>query len=382
MNKDTSTIYLDYAATTPVDDAVIQAMNDCMSFRGAFGNPASNHHEFGWQASDLVQQAREQVAGLIQARPAEIIFTSGATESINLALKGAAFHPVNERRHIITSAAEHKATLDTCASLERQGFRVTYLKPAASGLFSRAQIEQAMTDDTFLVSLLHVNNETGVIQDLSDIDALCHSRGILLHVDASQSVGKLCIDLSQATIDFMSFSAHKLYGPKGVGALYVRKPSRKHLTPIMHGGGQQYGLRSGTLPTQQIVGLGKACEIAAARMAQDYEHLTMLYSLLTERIAGLEGIALNGDQTAHFPGIRNLSFFGQDGEALLMKLKRLAVSTGSACSSADRSPSHVLLAMGASRDQAHGSIRVSFGRNTCADDVTQAADELCKAQQN
>lgn len=382
MNKDTSTIYLDYAATTPVDDAVIQAMNDCMSFRGAFGNPASNHHEYGWQASDLVEQAREQVAGLIQARPAEVVFTSGATESINLALKGAALHPENKRRHIITSAAEHKATLDTCASLEHQGFRVTYLKPGASGLLTRAQIEQAITDDTFLVSLLHVNNETGVVQDLSGIDTLCHSRDILLHVDASQSVGKLRIDLSQATIDFMSFSAHKLYGPKGVGALYVRKPSRKHLTPILHGGGQQYGLRSGTLPTQQIVGLGKACEVAAARMPQDFEHLTTLYNLLTERVAGLEGIRLNGDQMSHFPGILNLSFLGQDGEALLMKLKRLAVSTGSACSSADRSPSHVLLAMGTSRDQAHGSIRVSFGRHTCADDVTRAADELCNALQN
>ncbi|MCA0975019.1 aminotransferase class V-fold PLP-dependent enzyme [Halomonas denitrificans] len=377
-----STIYLDYAATTPVDDAVIQAMNDCMSFRGAFGNPASDHHEYGWQANDLVQLAREQVAGLIQARPAEIIFTSGATESINLALKGAALHAGHKRRHIITSAAEHKATLDTCASLEQQGFRVTYLKPGATGLLSRAQVEQAVTDDTLLVSLLHVNNETGVIQDLSDIDTLCHSRGILLHVDASQSVGKLRIDLANTSIDFMSFSAHKLYGPKGIGALYVRKSSRKHLTPILHGGGQQYGLRSGTLPTQQIVGLGKACEIAVARMPQDFEHLTTLYNLLIERVTGLEGIVLNGDQMSHFPGILNLSFIGQDGEALLMKLKRLAVSTGSACSSADRSPSHVLLAMGASRAQAHSSIRVSFGRFTSADAVTQAADELCKALQN
>ncbi len=374
-----SSVYLDYAATTPVEDQVIEEMTECMSRQGVFGNPASQQHEYGWQAGDLIALARHRVASLINARESEILFTSGATESINLALKGSALHPDNWRRHIVTTATEHKAVLDTCAALEQEGFEVTYLRPERNGIIALSEIEQALTSQTLMVSLLHVNNETGVIQDAQDIAELCHRRGVLFHLDASQSVGKIRVDVAKTPVDLMSFSAHKLYGPKGVGALYLRKPVRRHLSPLIHGGGQQYGLRSGTLPTQQIVGLGKACEMAELRMSVDFRHLTNLYKRFVEGVIGVPGLTLNGDQNAHFPGIVNLSAGSMDGEELMMRLKRLAISSGSACSSADRKPSHVLRAMGLSHEQAHASLRVSFGRHTTEEEVNVAVEEITRA---
>lgn len=369
-------IYLDYAATTPVDPAVIQAMNHCMSFDGSFGNAASVYHPFGWDSAELIDGAKVQVAKLIGAAPSELVFTSGATESINLALKGLALHSDNSKRHIITSATEHKAVLDVCAFLEQKGFSITYLTPDQQGTISKDQVLSVIRDDTLLVSLMHVNNETGVIQNITEIGDLCRSRSVLVHVDAAQSAGKLNIDVNASNIDLLSLSAHKFYGPKGVGALFVRKEVHSLLMPLIHGGGHQKGMRSGTLPTQQIVGLGKACEIAMERMDADLNITQAHYDRVVDAVSGLSGVIINGDQDRHYPGILNLSFPGRDSEELMMRLKRFAVSSGSACSSADRKPSHVLLAMGCLHDVAHSSLRISFGRYTSDEDVEHLIQAL------
>ncbi len=369
-------IYLDYAATTPVDPRVAEAMMQCLTLDGNFGNPASRSHRYGWQAEEAVEAAREQVANLIGADPREIVFTSGATESNNLALKGAADYYSDKGKHIITMQTEHKAVLDTCAYLEQHGFRVTYLAPKPDGLLDLDELVAAMGEDTILVSIMHVNNETGVIQDIAAIAALCEQRDILFHVDAAQSVGKLPIDVHSLPVALMSFSAHKIYGPKGVGALYVRRRPKVHLIEQSSGGGHERGMRSGTLATHQIVGMGLAFELAQQAMAIEPARIRTLKDAFVKGALDLDGIQTNGDQNCTVAGIVNLSFHNVDGESLLMALKDIAVSTGSACTSASLEPSYVLTAMGIAPVLAHSSIRFSFGRFTSKDDVELALDNL------
>jgi cysteine desulfurase len=374
-------IYLDYAATTPVDPRVAERMAGCLTLAGNFGNPASRSHLYGWRAEEAVESARRQVADLIGADPREIVWTSGATESDNLALKGAA-HARRERgRHIVTSAIEHKAVLDSCAQLEREGFEVTYLAPAADGLVTAAQVGRALRTDTVLVSVMHANNELGTINDIAAIGALCRERGVLFHVDAAQSAGKIAIDLATLPVDLMSLSAHKLYGPKGIGALYVRRRPRVEIEPQMHGGGHERGLRSGTLPTHQIVGMGEACAIAQGEMAAEAERITGLRQRFLAQVEALGDVHFNGDRDAHLPGIVNLAFGGVDGESLLLGLKDLAVSSGSACTSASLEPSYVLKALGIGDALAHAALRFSFGRFTSEDDIALAAQKVCAAVQ-
>ncbi|MDC0535605.1 IscS subfamily cysteine desulfurase [Francisellaceae bacterium] len=371
-------IYLDYAATTPVDSNVAKAMSECLSMEGNFGNPASNTHFYGYAALEAVDLARENLAWLINADPREIIFTSGATESNNLALKGVADACSNKGNHIITSVIEHKAILDTCKFLETQGLDVTYLKPDSKGMHSIEQIEGAITDKTILVSMMYVNNELGVIQNISKIGELCRSKKILFHVDAAQAVGKLPIDVKEENIDLLSISAHKFYGPKGIGALYVRRKPKIKLTPIIHGGGHEYGYRSGTLATHQIVGLGKAAGLANNKMKENYEHVSELRKRLISGISPLEDIKINSALENSYPGIINIGFPGLDGEALLMALNRLALSSGSACNSAVYESSHVLRGIGLSDELADQSLRISIGRYTTEQDIDVAIDEIIK----
>ncbi|QDP00742.1 IscS subfamily cysteine desulfurase [Thalassotalea sp. PS06] len=372
-------IYLDYSATTPVDKRVAEKMMEFLTTDGTYGNPASRSHKFGWQAEEAVDIARNQIADLINADPREIVFTSGATESNNLAIKGAARFYQKKGKHIITCKTEHKAVLDTCRELERQGFEVTYLDPESNGLVDLAKLEAAMRDDTVVVSIMHVNNEIGVIQDIAAIGELCRSRKIVFHVDAAQSAGKIPIDLQEMKVDLMSFSAHKMYGPKGIGALYVRRKPRIRLEAQMHGGGHERGMRSGTLPTHQIVGMGEACRIAKEEMQQDLEHVTAMRDRLMAGIKDLEQVFVNGDFNQRYPGNLNVSFNFVEGESLIMSLKDLAVSSGSACTSASLEPSYVLRALGLNDEMAHSSIRFSFGRFTTVEEVDYAIELIRKA---
>ncbi|AZI51925.1 IscS subfamily cysteine desulfurase [Pantoea agglomerans] len=365
-------IYLDYAATTPADPRVASKMMQFLTLDGTFGNPASRSHRFGWQSEEAVDVARNQIAELVNADPREIIFTSGATESDNLAIKGAAHAHQARGKHIITSQTEHKAVLDSCQQLEREGFAVTYLTPAANGIISPDQLRAALRDDTILVTLMHVNNETGVIQDIAAFGELCREREILFHVDATQSVGKLPIDLSQLPVDLMSFSAHKLYGPKGIGALYVRRKPRVQIAAQIHGGGHERGMRSGTLPVHQIVGMGEAYRIAAEERETEMARLQTLRNRLWQGISTLPDVTLNGDLQQSAPNILNLSFADVEGESLIMALKDLALSSGSACTSASLEPSYVLRALGLSEELAHSSLRFSLGRFTTEEEIDYA----------
>ncbi|WNC71408.1 IscS subfamily cysteine desulfurase [Thalassotalea psychrophila] len=372
-------IYLDYSATTPADKRVAEKMMQYMTTDGFFGNPASRSHKFGWQAEEAVDIARNQIADLINADPREIVITSGATESDNLAIKGAA-HFYNKRgKHIITSKTEHKAVLDTCRELERQGYEVTYLDPEANGLIDLNKLEAAMRDDTVLVSIMHVNNEIGVIQDINEIGELCRSRKIIFHVDAAQSVGKIPVDMQQSKVDLMSISAHKMYGPKGIGALYVRRKPRIRLEAQMHGGGHERGMRSGTLATHQIVGFGEACRIAKEEMSQDLAHVTAMRNRLWEGVKDMEQVFINGDSDKRYQGNLNISFNFVEGESLIMALKDLAVSSGSACTSASLEPSYVLRALGLNDEMAHSSIRFSFGRFTTTEEIDYAIELIQKS---
>jgi cysteine desulfurase len=365
-------IYFDYSATTPVDKRVAEKMMQYMTTDGHFGNPASRSHKFGWQAEEAVDIARSQVAELINADPREIVFTSGATESNNLAIKGAANFYDKKGKHIITCKTEHKAVLDTCRELERQGFEVTYLDPEDNGLIDLKKLEAAMRDDTVLVSIMHVNNEIGVIQDIGEIGEMCRARKIIFHVDASQSAGKINVDIQHLKVDLLSISAHKLYGPKGIGVLYVSRKPRIRLEAQTHGGGHERGMRSGTLATHQIVGLGEACKLAKEEMDQDLAHVTVMRDRLWAGLNEMEQVFVNGDFDKRYPGNLNVSFNFVEGESLIMALKDLAVSSGSACTSASLEPSYVLRALGLNDEMAHSSIRFSFGRFTTTEEIDYA----------
>lgn len=365
-------IYLDYAATTPADPRVASKMMQFLTLDGTFGNPASRSHRFGWQSEEAVDVARNQVAELVNADPREIVFTSGATESDNLAIKGAAHFHQARGKHIITSKTEHKAVLDSCEQLEREGFDVTYLTPAANGIITLDALRAALRDDTVLVSIMHVNNEIGVIQDIAAMGELCRERDILFHVDATQSVGKLPIDLSKLNVDLMSFSAHKVYGPKGIGALYVRRKPRIQIAAQIHGGGHERGMRSGTLPVHQIVGMGEAYRIAHEVREQEMARLQQLRDRLWQGLSVLDNVYLNGDLQQSSANILNVSFANVDGESLIMALKDLALSSGSACTSASLEPSYVLRALGLSDELAHSSLRFSLGRFTTEEEIDYA----------
>ncbi|EOW9271135.1 TPA: IscS subfamily cysteine desulfurase [Vibrio cholerae] len=367
-------IYLDYSATCPVDPRVAEKMVQYMTMDGTFGNPASRSHRYGWQAEEAVDTAREQIAALLNADPREIVFTSGATESDNLAIKGVAHFYNKQGKHIITSKTEHKAVLDTMRQLEREGFEVTYLDPESNGLIDLAKLEAAMHDDTILVSIMHVNNEIGVVQDIAAIGELCRSRKVVFHVDAAQSAGKVAMDVQEMKVDLISLSAHKAYGPKGIGALYVRRKPRIRLEAQMHGGGHERGFRSGTLPTHQIVGMGEAFRIAKEELQQDYDHALKLRNRLLDGIKDMEAVTINGDLDQRVPHNLNVSFAFVEGESLLMALKDLAVSSGSACTSASLEPSYVLRALGLNDELAHSSIRFSFGRFTTEAEIDYAIE--------
>ena len=360
-------IYLDYSATTPVDPRVVDAMIPWL--RDHFGNPASRSHAYGWEAEKAVETARENVAALVNCDPRELIWTSGATESINLALKGAAHFYKDKGKHLVTVKTEHKATLDTMRELEREGFEVTYLDVETDGLLDLAKLEAALRPDTSVVSVMFVNNEIGVIQDIPAIGEMCRSRGIIFHVDAAQATGKVVVDLGQLKVDLMSFSAHKTYGPKGVGALFVRRKPRVRLEAQMHGGGHERGLRSGTLPTHQIVGMGEAFRIAREEMATENERIRMLRDRLWAGLSQIEQVYLNGDFERRVPHNLNVSFNFVEGESLIMAIKDVAVSSGSACTSASLEPSYVLRALGRSDELAHSSIRFTVGRFTTQEEI-------------
>ncbi len=365
-------IYLDYAATTPVDPRVAECMCRFLTPEGEFGNPASRSHLYGWRAEEAVELARRQIADLIGADPREIVWTSGATEANNLAIKGLAQARADRGRHIVTSSIEHKAVLDPCAWLERQGWEVTRVDPDADGLAQPQRVASALRDDTVLVSIMHANNELGTVNDIAAIGALCRERGVVFHVDAAQSVGKLPVDLKTTPVDLLSLSAHKFYGPKGVGALYVRRHPELRLEAQIHGGGHERGLRSGTLPTHQIAGLGAAAALCAELLPEEGARLRGLRELLWEGVRELPGVGLNGHPERRLPGHLSLHFAGLDGESLLVALKDLAVSSGSACTSASLEPSYVLRAMGLSDALAHASLRFTVGRFTAEEDVAQA----------
>jgi len=372
-------IYFDYSATTPVDPRVAEKMMAYLTPDGIFGNPASRSHAFGWDAEAAIDTARKQVADLVNCDPKEIIWTSGATESDNLAIKGAAHFYKKKGKHIITCKTEHKAVLDSCRQLEREGFEVTYLEPETSGLIDLGKLEAAMREDTVLVSIMHVNNEIGVIQDIEAIGELTRPRGIIFHVDAAQSAGKVEIDLQKAKVDLMSFSAHKIYGPKGMGALFVRRKPRVRLEAQMHGGGHERGLRSGTLPTHQIVGMGEAFRIAKEEMATENERLLKLRQRLLDGMKDIEEVYINGDMEHRVAGNINISYNYVEGESLIMALKDLAVSSGSACTSSSLEPSYVLRAIGRNDELAHSSIRFTIGRFTTEEEIDYAIDLIHKS---
>ncbi|MET0088729.1 MAG: IscS subfamily cysteine desulfurase [Candidatus Thiodiazotropha sp.] len=369
-------IYMDYSATTPVDPRVADKMCTYLTQDGTFGNAASRSHAFGWAADDAITQARAQIAQLVNADPKEIVWTSGATESDNLAIKGVAEFYEKKGRHIITCKTEHKAVLDTCRQLERDGYEITYLEPEPNGLIDLQKLEAALREDTILVSIMHVNNEIGVIQDIEAIGEMTRARKILFHVDAAQSAGKVPIDLEHLKVDLMSFSAHKIYGPKGIGALYVRRKPRVRLEAQMHGGGHERGMRSGTLPTHQIVGMGEAFRIAGEEMAAENERILGLRQRLWDGISDMEEVYLNGDESHRVAGNLNVSFAYVEGESLIMALKDLAVSSGSACTSASLEPSYVLRALGREDELAHSSIRFTLGRFSIQEEVDYAINKI------
>ncbi|MGF1759944.1 IscS subfamily cysteine desulfurase [Photobacterium sagamiensis] len=369
-------IYFDYSATCPVDPRVADKMMQCLTMDGNFGNPASRSHRYGWQAEEAVDTARENIANLLNADPREIVFTSGATESDNLAIKGVAHFYGKKGKHIITCKTEHKAVLDPCRQLEREGFEVTYLEPESNGLIDLAKLRDAIREDTILMSIMHVNNEIGVIQDISAIGEICRENKIIFHVDAAQSAGKLPIDVQEMKVDLISVSAHKIYGPKGIGALYVRRKPRIRLEAQMHGGGHERGMRSGTLATHQIVGMGEAFRIAKEEMEQDRQHTLALRTRLLDGLKDMEAVYINGDLEQRVAGNLNISFAFVEGESLLMALKDLAVSSGSACTSASLEPSYVLRALGLDDELAHSSIRFSFGRFSTEEEVDYAIGQI------
>jgi len=365
-------IYLDYSATTPIDPRVAAKMSECLTIEGTFGNPASRSHEFGWVAEEAVDLARQQVADLVNADPREIVWTSGATEADNLAIKGAAHFYKKKGNHIITMKTEHKAVLDTCRQLEREGFEVTYLDPQENGLLDLEKLKAATTDQTVVISVMHVNNEIGVIQDIEAIGEFAREQGIIFHVDAAQSTGKVEIDLQHLKVDLMSFCAHKTYGPKGIGALYVRRKPRVRLEAQMHGGGHERGMRSGTLATHQIVGMGEAFRLAKEEMATENERIRMLRDRLYNGLNDMEEVYVNGDLEHRIAGNLNISFNFVEGESLIMALRDLAVSSGSACTSASLEPSYVLRALGRNDELAHSSIRFTIGRFTTVEEIDYA----------
>ncbi len=367
-------IYMDYGATTPVDPRVVDVMIPWL--REHFGNPASRSHAWGWEAEAAVEKARTEVAELIGADPREIVWTSGATESNNLALKGAAHFYKSKGRHLITVKTEHKAVLDTMRELERQGFEVTYLDVEEDGLLDFAKLQAAIRPDTILISVMFVNNEIGVIQDIPGIGAMCREKGIIFHVDAAQATGKVEIDLKTLPVDLMSLASHKTYGPKGIGALYVRRKPRVRLEAQMHGGGHERGMRSGTLPTHQIVGMGEAFRLARLEMAQDTAHAQALHQRLLDGLKDVEQVFLNGHATQRVPHNLNMSFNFVEGESLIMGIKGLAVSSGSACTSASLEPSYVLRALGRSDELAHSSLRMTIGRFTTEEEIDYAISTI------
>ena len=373
------TLYMDYAATTPVDPLVAEKMMQYLTSDGCFANPASRAHMLGWFAEQAVEEARQDIAKAVGCDLREIVWTSGATESNNLALKGVAEARRSQGRHIITSAIEHKAVLDTCGWLETQGFDVTYLKPDSKGVISVDQIADALREDTILASFMWVNNELGSLNPVPEIGALLRDKGVVFHVDAAQAGGKVPMDLASMPIDLVSFSAHKIYGPKGMGALYVRRDPDLKVAAQVHGGGHERGMRSGTLPTHQIVGMAAAMKIAVERLEQDRQHLAALRQQFWQGISGLDEVSVNGDLESGYPGILNVCFSGVDGESLLMALKDVAVSTGSACNSASVDPSYVLSGIGLPRDKALCSLRFSWGRFSTAKEVDQAVASVIRA---
>lgn len=374
--SDKHPIYLDYSATTPVDGRVAEKMCAYLTTDGVFGNPASRSHVYGWDAEAAVEEARRNIANLVGANPKEIVFTSGATESDNLAIKGVAHFYKKKGNHIVTCKTEHKAVLDTCRQLEREGYEVTYLDPESNGLIDLGKLEAALRDDTILVSVMHVNNEIGVIQDIAAIGEICRERKILFHVDAAQSPGKVPINLEQLKVDLMSFSAHKVYGPKGIGALYVQRKPRVRLEAQMHGGGHERGMRSGTLATHQIVGMGEAFRIAGEVMQEENKRILELRNRMWDGLKDMEEVYINGDIDQRISGNVNISFNFVEGESLLMALKDLAISSGSACTSASLEPSYVLRALGRNDELAHSSIRFSIGRFTTEEDVDYTVNHV------
>jgi cysteine desulfurase len=374
--SDKHPIYLDYSATTPVDERVAEKMCSYLTRDGVFGNAASRSHAFGWEAEAAVEEARKNIADLVGANPKEIVFTSGATESDNLAIKGVAHFYNKKGKHIVTCKTEHKAVLDTCRQLEREGYEVTYLDPESNGLVDLGKLEAALRDDTILVSIMHVNNEIGVIQDIAAIGEICRNKTILFHVDAAQSPGKVPINLEELKVDLMSFSAHKVYGPKGIGALYVQRKPRVRLEAQMHGGGHERGMRSGTLATHQIVGMGEAFRIAREEMETENKRIRALRDRLWNGLKDMEEVYVNGDLDQRIPGNINISFNYVEGESLLMALKDLAISSGSACTSASLEPSYVLRALGRNDELAHSSIRFSIGRFTTEQDIDYTIEHV------
>ena len=370
------TIYLDNAATTPIDPRVIETMLACMGPGADFANASSVSHGPGRRARARIEAARSEVAELVGAPPEQVVWTSGATEANNLAIFGAARFHRPKGAHVVTARTEHPSVLDPCRRLEREGFELSYLRPGADGIVEPAQVEAALRGDTILVSLMHVNNETGVVQDVAEVGRICRSRGVLLHVDAAQSAGKLELDVVRDRIDLLAFTAHKLYGPKGVGALCVRREPRLGLVPLIYGGGQERGLRSGTLVNHQVAGFGAACRIAAAEMREEGARITRLRERLWSEIKTLPGIWLNGSEDRRAPGILNVSIDGVEGESLLLSLSDLAVSSGSACATLRGEPSYVLRALGRSEQLAQGSLRISLGRFTTPADVERAAERI------
>ena len=362
-------IYLDYASTTPVDPRVVAKMQECLSLEGNYGNPASRSHEFGWKAEEAVEEARANVASLVNCDNREIVWTSGATESDNLAIKGAARFYRKKGNHIITSKLEHKAVLDSCRQLEREGFEVTYLDPDTTGIIKPEELIKNIKDETILVSLMHVNNEIGVINDIEMLGEITRENGLVFHVDAAQSTGKVPIDLANLKVDLMSFSAHKTYGPKGVGALFVRRKPRVRLEAMIHGGGHERGMRSGTLPTHQLVGMGEAFKLAEEEMNSDNARISALREKFWQGLKDIEEVHLNGHEEKRAAGFLNVSFNFIEGESLIMALKDIAVSSGSACTSASLEPSYVLRALGLKDELAHSSIRFALGRFTTEQEV-------------
>ena len=369
-------IYLDYASTTPVDPIVADKMMQFLTPTGQFGNPASRSHVFGWQAEAAVEDARTDVATLIGADPREIVWTSGATEANNLAIKGCAHFNQRKGKHVITSRIEHKAVLDTTRQLEREGWEVTYLDPDSNGLIQPQMVADAIREDTTVVSIMHVNNELGTLNDIAAIGKICRERKVFFHVDAAQSAGKTPIDVEAMYVDMMSFSAHKIYGPKGIGALYVRRKPRVRIEAQMHGGGHERGMRSGTLPTHQIVGMGEAFKLGFKNLAEESARIDALRTQLWEGVSDMEEVYLNGSEDQHVPGIVNISFAVVEGESLIMALRDLAVSSGSACTSASLEPSYVLRALGLNDEMAHSSIRFSIGRYTSEQDIKDAIGKV------